>query len=434
MHLILMAKGEISPTGSNREAPLKEPFFESSVVLCREALVLQTSTCQSWGPTSDQGFFGLSFLPCPLPVGFLLRLACCSGTSSDWILLFVKQFWSPLHYCGPPLQKGRSAWNHPCRTIAWLMCAPLDALVCWSLHTSAEQKSHKKVSMWRQKWVDYIWISFDCHSLSTENGDSPGLVVECQSAWTLPRCQLWLPLSTVWSGEGHAGCRVDPALSAMHHWVRYPYIWMQHLWLCGFCLVSVYWLMEKVPDRVSAIGACSWDVVFIQIFFDGFLLAFSQICVPLQSLLQSVPLNLGHEVIVRDCDVFLPWKSNLVSVTNVLYGIIEDWQSFFVIWRLSFWRTLIEVHSFNCPEELEKIFIWIVLSSPDMIEKCYACAVWRSDPLLCVPLRNGRCQCPAKQSVDSVWGASGSCCEMSGNRYCEYICSNQNSNPVVSFC
>ena len=83
-------------------------------------------------------------------------------------------------------------------------------------------------------------------------------------------------------------------------------------------------VMGKVPDRVSATGVCSCDVVFIQLFFDGFLVAFSQICVPLQSLLQSVPLNFGHEVVVRECDVFLPWKSNLVSITNVFYGIIED--------------------------------------------------------------------------------------------------------------
>ena len=33
-----MAKGEISPTGSNREAALKESFSESSVVLCTEDL------------------------------------------------------------------------------------------------------------------------------------------------------------------------------------------------------------------------------------------------------------------------------------------------------------------------------------------------------------------------------------------------------------
>ena len=106
---------------------------------------------------------------------------------------------------------------------------------------------------------------------------------------------------------------------------------------------------------------------------------------------------------VRECDVFLPWKSHVVSVKNVFYGIIEDGHSFFVIWRLSLWGTLIEVHSFNCPEELEKIFIWIVYSSLDKIENCYAFSVWFSDPLLCVPLRNGPCQCPAKQSVGSVW-------------------------------
>ena len=122
------------------------------------------------------------------------------------------------------------------------MCRPLGVLVSGHLHTSAEQRSHKKVSMWLQKWVDCIWRSFHCHPLSTKNGDSPGLVVGCQFAWTLPRCQLWLPLSTAWSGEeGHAVCRVDPALSAMHHWVWFPYTWKQRLWLCGFCLVSVCW-------------------------------------------------------------------------------------------------------------------------------------------------------------------------------------------------
>ena len=89
--------------------------------------------------------------------------------------------------------------------------------------------------------------------------------------------------------------------------------------------------MGKVPDRVSATGVCSCDVVFIQIFIDCFLIAVSQVCVPLQPLLQSMPLNFGHEVVVKDCDVFLSWKSNLVSVTNVFYDIIEDGHSFFVI-------------------------------------------------------------------------------------------------------
>ena len=135
-----------------------------------------------------------------------------------------------------------------------------------------------------------------------KNGDSPGLVVGCQFEWTLPRCQLWLPLRTLWSGEEcHAGCRLDPALSAIHHWVRIPYIWMQRLWLCGFCLVSVCWSLGegRVQERLSGAGVCSCNVVFIQIFFDCFLVSVSQVCVPLQPLLQSVPLNFGHEVVVR---------------------------------------------------------------------------------------------------------------------------------------
>ena len=124
---------------------------------------------------------------------------------------------------------------------------------------SAEQKSHKKVSMWLQKWVNCIWRSFHCHSLSWENGDSPGLLVGCQSAWTLPRCQLWLPLSTVWSGEeGHAGCRVDPALSAMHHWVKFLYIWKQRLGICGFCLVSVCWSLSDGEGTRQSV--CNWGL------------------------------------------------------------------------------------------------------------------------------------------------------------------------------
>ena len=67
----------------------------------------------------------------------------------------------------------------------------------------------------------------------------------------------------------------------------------------------------------------------------------------LQPLLQSVPLNFGHEVVVREFEVFLQCKSNLVSVTNVFYGIVEEGQSCFVILRLPLGRTLIEVQSFR---------------------------------------------------------------------------------------
>ena len=95
-------------------------------------------------------------------------------------------------------------------------CVGLWMFLFGHLHTSTEKKLHKNVSLWLQKWVVCTWRSFHCHPLSTINGDSPGpgFMAGCQSAWKVPRCPLWLPLSTVWSGEeGQEGCRVDPPLS-----------------------------------------------------------------------------------------------------------------------------------------------------------------------------------------------------------------------------
>ena len=115
-----------------------------------------------------------------------------------------------------------------------------------------------------------------------------------------------------------------------------------------------HWGMRKVPKRVCATRVCICDEVFIQIYFDSLLLAFIEMFVPLQSLLQSVPMNFGNEVVIGECDVFLPWKSHLVSVTNEFHCVIADQKSIFVILRLSFGRTLVEVQSFNCPRKFER--------------------------------------------------------------------------------
>ena len=229
---------------------------------------------------------------------------------------------------------------------------------------------------------------------------SCGWMPICMNIGTLARFPQWLLLSTFWSGEeGTADCKEDPALTAMHHWVKLPSILNQRLQpqnSSGFCLIINEW-WGRYKQSVCNWGLQWWCSFHPNLFRSFHRSGISRLCPSRSFVLQSVLLKFSHEVIVRECDVLLLWKSNMVSITNVLYGIIEDGHSFFVIWRPFLRSSLIGVHYYNCPEKLEKIFIWILLLYHDMIEKCYVCVVLWSDPLL---LRNVSCQCPTKQVVD----------------------------------
>ena len=244
MHLIMAAKGEISPTGSKREAAI-------------ESIFLSVSCCplyRRFGFAKIQlSVFGSHVWP---KILYVLISALFSSRFSNVVGLLLRNFvkLNPsvcktilISFALPRASSSdRSAWIQPCRT-ALFMCTPLDAPFCGHLQTSAVPKLHKNVNMWLQKWVDCVWRSSHCHPLCTENVDCPGLMVGCQSASTFPWCSLWLLLSTVWSREeGHPGCKVDPAVSAMHNWVWDSLFNVkQRVWLCGFCFACVCWSLGE---------------------------------------------------------------------------------------------------------------------------------------------------------------------------------------------